>query len=163
MNILGLDLGTTTGWACSSNGEITLGSWKLATPKEITAQRRIGDDRNADIRIPRLFLHIANKVYIRQIDAIVFEDVKFIKTTMQGQLWAAFRSCIWLQPKPEKLAVPVQTLKKFATGWHNATKEQMIEAAFKHHPTLCENVKKFDDNMADALHCLLYGIHELKQ
>jgi Holliday junction resolvasome RuvABC endonuclease subunit len=138
----------------------------LATPKEITAQRRNHADRNCDIRIPRLFKHIGDAVRDFKVQMIVFEDVRFIKTVAQGQLWSSLRSCVWLQSSGDGLyevkmrAVPVQTLKKFATGWANASKEQMIEAAIRDLPG-DRVVKKFDDNQADALHLLNYGLSNL--
>ena len=168
MSILGLDLGTRTGWAAGDRegGNVSFGTWTLATPKEVTAQRRNGADRNCDIRIPRLFHHIKEAVDKFKVQHIVFEDVKFIKTVAQGQLWSSLRSCVWLQtndagfPEVEIRAVPVQTLKKFATGWHTASKDQMVKAALRCFPE-AKKVKKFDDNMADALHLLRYGFEHL--
>lgn len=165
MRHLALDLGTKTGWAVSADGAIHGGVWKLATPAEVTAQRRNRADRNCDIRVPRLFARIKETVDRYGIREIFFEDVQFIKTVAQGQLWASLRSCVWLQTgefgfiEVKIRAVPVPTLKKFATGWHNASKEQMISAARKRFPGFGSG-RKFDDNLADALNLLAYGSHE---
>lgn len=165
MNMLGLDLGTTTGWALNYGQEIYCGSWKLASSSEITVQRRIRADRDCDVRIPRLFEKISYLIRQYGIEQLIFEDVQFISTTCQGQLWASLRSCVWLQTTEHGLrtvqihAVPVKVLKKFATGWGNASKDQMIRTAEDFLPTV--NLEgKFDDNVADALHLLKYGLNK---
>jgi Holliday junction resolvasome RuvABC endonuclease subunit len=165
VNILGVDLGTTTGWASTTQADgVRAGKWKLATAAEITAQHRTGGDRNRDIRIPRLFDFLADKIRKEGIGLLVFEDVLFVRNAMQGQLWASLRSCIWLQTGPggvyevKLVGVPVQTLKKFATGRGDASKEKMMAAAEKKFPVLVKNLgKTFDDNVADALHLMHYG------
>lgn len=156
MIILGLDLGTKTGWAKSIADSVTSGTWTLATPKEIHEQGKNREDRNRDIRIRRLSENLRESyVY----DLIVFEDVEFIKYRLQGQLWASFRAVVWLAPAMRVVGVPVGTLKKYATGWHNATKEQMAEALQKRHPKLF--LPTMDDNAVDATWLMLYGKTEL--
>lgn len=152
MIIWGLDLGTKTGFAEMVANRFTSETWILATAKEIKAQGANRGDRDGDIRVVRLFERL-RKSYIP--DLIVFEDVEFIKYRLQGQLWASLRAAVWLAPASMRLAVPVGTLKKYATGWHNATKEQMAESLQRKHPKIF--LPTMDDNAVDAAWLMLYG------
>lgn len=155
MIILGLDLGTNTGWAESIAGmrKVTSGTWTLATAKEIREQGKDRGSRDFDIRIKRLASNL-QKQYI--YDLILFEDVEFVKHRLQAQLWASFRGAVWLAPSTRFVSVPVGTLKKFATGWHTATKEQMAEALQKRYPALAKPGQ--GDDEVDALWLMLYGL-----
>lgn len=55
------------------------------------------------------------------------------------------------------MAVPVPTLKKHATGTHRASKELMVAVARKKYPAMHVT----DDNVADALHMMAWGIQQL--
>jgi len=160
MIILGLDLGTHTGWAESIAGmrKVTSGTWTLATPKEIKKQGENRGDRDFDIRVKRLADNL-RKNYI--YDLIVFEDVEFVKFRLQAQLWASFRAAAWLAPATKFLSVPVGTLKKFATGWHSATKEQMAEALMRRYPSLVKPGQ--GDDEVDALWLMLYSLNVYKK
>jgi hypothetical protein len=155
--ILGLDLGRKTGWAVAGEALgsriICAGTWTLATPKEVAAMGLNKDNRNRDIRVPRLqgFLEATLKRF-SPVRAIFFEDVQFkVRGLQQIQLWSSLRAVVWLTQGVRCVAVPVGTLKKFATGFGNASKGQM-EAA------LCLKASKdWDDNAIDAVHLVLYG------
>jgi len=154
MIVWGLDLGTKTGFAESvANTKFTAETWTLATEKEIREQGVNRGDRDRDIRIVRLAEKL-RKQYIPSL--IVFEDVEFIKYRLQGQLWASLRAAVWLAPAMSWLSVPVGTLKKFATGWHNATKEQMAAALKARYPSRC--LPGMDDNAVDAAWLVCYGL-----
>lgn len=58
----------------------------------------------------------------------------------------------------EYMAVPVPTLKKHATGTPRASKELMVAVARKKFPTMTIA----DDNVADAIHMMQWGIDQLK-
>lgn len=147
MNVLALDLGTKTGWALLKDGVVTRGTWKLATPKEITQQRLDNLDRCCDIRFARLQAYING---LGPLDWCAFEDVQFSVSTGQTQLWASFRAVVTLMhPRVKLEAVPVGTLKKFGSGKGNATKEEMAASL----PGGCEGL---DDNAVDAAHLLNY-------
>lgn len=184
LHILALDLGTKTGWACfySRNPDcVVSGSKLLATEKELREQRKQKRDRCCDIRVPRLYDFIKS---FKDITHIYFEDVQFLSSQAQSQLWASLRAMVTLESQLRIVrAVPVGTLKKFATGMGNAKKEHMAQALA--HPV--GDVPKFDvgysvikengetvlykhylassllvdDNEADALHLLNYAIKEL--
>lgn len=150
VNILALDLGTKTGWAMLSGSQVTHGTWRLATPKEVKEQKLAGRDRCCDCRFARLLEHISA---LGHIDVCYFEDVQFSSSTQQTQLWASFRAVVvMLQPKVKIVAVPVGTLKKTATGSGNADKDKMRAALVGVVPA--ETLAEMDDNAVDAYHLL---------
>jgi hypothetical protein len=135
LNILALDLGTSTGYAAGDTDgkHFTMGSWKLATPKEVREWGKQRLTRRRDPRPQRLCDQILKLYYIP--DLVVFEDVQFASSTLAVQLWSSLRTGIWmcLGGAVKFDCVPVATLKKFATGAGNATKQDM-EAAFAWEP-----------------------------
>lgn len=171
MKILGLDLATSTGYAYNDDrGQFHCGSWLLATDAELKAARKQRLNRRLDPRVTKLFQLTQGLQSLHNFDVIVFEDVEFSSYTLQCQLWASFRAAIWLAPQTRKQpifeAVPVQTLKKFATGHGGATKEMMCRAlvkqdpCFSHHPasaeklfyrTLCGVNWTINDDAVDAV------------
>lgn len=155
--LLGLDLGTKTGWAYRSvGGQITSGTWLLATEKELLEQRQAGLDRWCDVRPCRLFEKVLNLA--QHAELVVFEDVLFSSSTAQTQLWSSLRSAVWCAAyyikkmqgiKVELRGVPVQTLKIFATGRGDAGKDLMAKAL---------NYRgKGDDNKVDAIWLLKFA------
>jgi Holliday junction resolvasome RuvABC endonuclease subunit len=159
MNILALDLGTTTGWATNINGEVQCGAWKLATPKEVTIWGKARLTRRQDPRVDRLAIHLES--FRDWAETIVFEDVQFASSTYQVQLWASLRAAVWLTfPRCRVIVdcVPVGTLKRFATGSGTASKEQMIAAAQKSLPG-----KAFGHDAADAFHLLRWAEKNLSR
>lgn len=136
MKILGLDLATSTGYAYNDDqDQFHCGSWLLATDAELKAARKQRLNRRLDPRVIKLFELTQGLHSLHNFDVIVFEDVQFSTYTLQCQLWASFRAAIWLAPNTHKQpvfeAVPVQTLKLFATGHGGATKEMMGKALWK--------------------------------
>ena len=147
---LALDLGTTTGWAIWRDGIIDSGSWLLATPRELRQQRKAGGERRADIRFHRLRQKIGDAIAEYQIGEIVFEDVLFLSSQAQSQLWASLRAAVWCySPQVSVDCVHTGTLKKFATGNGNADKATMAAAL----GTLPDSWRRntHDDNEVDAL------------
>lgn len=146
--ILGIDIGTNTGvcYNCQPLMKHICETWKLATPKEITAFSRQRLNRRND---PRVLTFRKKLDQVPRPDIVVFEDVQFASSTYQVQLWAALRSVIWLT-FPDRLidCVPVATLKRFATGHGGATKEMMAQALKKQHSYMWSN--DLDDNAVDA-------------
>ena len=151
MNILALDLGTHTGFCHTTplGGGFFAGTWNLATKKEIALWGRDRTARRKDPRIRRLF----EKVFDvnPQPGVVVFEDVQFQTYTYQTQLWSSLRAAMWLAA-PEKTifeAVPVGTLKKFATGYDKADKDLMAKYLYQQFPEY-RNFQ-LDDNGVDAI------------
>ena len=138
MKTLSLDLGTDTGWALAQNGAILdSGTLQLALDTELELQRREGKDRTLDIRFSRLFTFVKTQVE-QGVTRIVFEDVGFVSTRMQMQLWTSLRSTLWmaalLYSEVSLFCVPVTTLKQFATGNGHAKKPEMLEALLAQDP-----------------------------
>ena len=107
------------------------GTTHLATKEELDLQRREGKERTLDLRYSRLHALIRQFIKEHGIERIVFEDVLFSSTQMQGQLWASLRCAIWAncQELPiQVFGLPVGTLKLFATGSGAAGKPEMAAA-----------------------------------
>lgn len=176
MRILAIDLGTTTGWAIrDAGGTIRAGSVRLASEKQLVAQRKARGDRRGDMRIRALWEFLEDMDETVGFDSIVFEDVQFMRSTAQGQLWPSFRTVVWLYAyQNDKLVECLATgkLKLFATGCGSATKETMSAAWARCHPEtvrffdgalhLVDNDAILDDNAVDALHLLYWAEKTLK-
>jgi Holliday junction resolvasome RuvABC endonuclease subunit len=149
-NTLALDIGTTTGWAIRKPEAVLSGSWLLATPKELRHQRKLGEERTGDLRFFRLRDRIEETVRDHLIENIVFEDVLFLSSQAQSQLWASLRAAVWMAGESHRVeCVHTGTLKKFATGAGNARKEAMIATVANLPPPWGRLVR--DDNEADAV------------
>lgn len=155
MRILALDLGTHCGFAhnCISSEELVSGTWHTATPKEITRWKKDRMDRRCDQRIIRFaaslnFLALPHGTP----EIVVFEDVQFMGSLYQAQLWSSFRATIWnvFGGNPGIIidCISVQTLKKFA-GHGSADKAAMARFLRARHPEVCK--PEMDDNEVDAL------------
>lgn len=176
MKILALDLGTTTGWALRVGEQLHAGSTVLATEKVLSQQRKVRGDRRGDCRITALWEFIEDtEETCGPFDAIVFEDVQFVRSTAQAHLWASFRTVIWLYGYMHELPVECLAtgkLKIFATGCGSATKEMMAGWLVKKYPDvanvydgalrLVDNDAILDDNAVDAIHLLLWAEKVLK-
>jgi len=179
MNILALDLGTQTGWALSvpnrlGGGDLVdVGTFRTATPKEITAWGKTRMTRRADPRIQRLNNFVVGIHSKIRLDWILFEDVTFASSQFQTQMWASLRAAIWLTGSacpnvgfPQFECCPVTTLKKFSTGKPGAKKEDMAKALVMVDPRFRldgskvidqTNGQTIDDNAVDALLLLKWG------
>jgi Holliday junction resolvasome RuvABC endonuclease subunit len=176
MKILSLDLGTKTGFALLENGSVTSGTWLLATDKELREQKKAKRERCCEMRVEKLFKLVSQ---LMPADHVYFEDVQFCTSQAQAQLWASFRGAIMLavcKPSCVVHAIPVGTLKKFATGKGNAQKDQMASALLQARPDFYAvgsgpkgepqildrvNMRPMDDNEVDALHLLNLARKEL--
>jgi hypothetical protein len=145
MNIVALDLGTHTGYAYNLGPDFTVGTWHLASGKEITKWGKDRYTRRKDPRVERLCEKLEA---LPVFDVLVFEDVQFVSSQKQAHLWASFRTVAQLCGKAAIFeCVDVKTLKKFATGSGNADKEAMRRALYAHHPKMLGHL---DDNGVDA-------------
>jgi hypothetical protein len=159
LNILALDLGTSTGYAFNRESIFVSGTWLLGTPKEITAWGKDRQRRNKDPRIDRLCENITK---LGKFDVVIFEDVQFSKYTAQTQLWSSLRAAIWLCGQGSHFdSVPVKTLKLFATGYGGATKEAMKRALIRN-PRIPFN-KSWTEDEVDAIWIWLWADTNLKR
>lgn len=149
MNILALDLGQNCGWAMHSDGKIKSGVWKLQPTKF----------ESAGIRFLKFRRHLETEIVIGGVTKIFYEAVRRHIGTDAAHAYGGYMSqvqAVCIEYEVEYEGVPVQTIKKHATGSGNADKAKMIEAAivkFKH-------IDVIDDNHADALHLLDYVKHQ---
>ena len=149
MKILALDLGTKTGWACSFDGGS--GVWNL-TP---------GRHESSGMR----WLKFQQSLYIVQntIELVVYEEIARHLGTHAAHIYGGLVAILqqWcLDNKIDYQGIPVGTIKKFATGKGNASKDMMIKAAkeFVEKGTPGDVVKQVeDDNEADAICLLAYA------
>jgi len=168
MKILALDLATNCGYAFNDGAGYQCGTWLLATDKELKAARAQRMNRRLDPRVTKLFTLVEGLQQLHGFNVISFEDVEFASYTLQVQLWSSLRAAMWagaFKHGPTFDAVPVATLKKFATGNYKATKEQMVRALIKEDPHFTKNEDptcaywhpdshtsiRIDDNAVDAI------------
>ena len=164
---IGLDLGTRSGWCvCEDiNGLLSFkyGYWDLVDgedqAKRTTKLKKMAKDggystRDFDPRPYKLYLNTKH-LLDDNLDAsiVAFEDVQFVRSQAQGQLWGSFRASIWLAcMEPNFKAVSVGTLKKFATGTGTAEKEHMRKSLLEKYDLDVE-----DDNAVDAIWLAIYA------
>lgn len=142
--ILGLDLGSTFGWATLHDGCIESGSYKIKTkPKAPKGERYYQ-------------FYTALQGLLRQgVTQIYYEDVKRHIGTDAAHVYGGYRAillCLAFQSDIPVTGIGVGTIKKYFTGKGNATKEMMITEAIK---------RGFDPQThdeADALAILHCGI-----
>ena len=150
MNILALDLGTTTGWAISNKGDITHGFISFKP------QRFEGGGMRY-LRFQK-WLGEINQL-TGGIDLVYFEEVRRHLGVDASHAYGGFLAYLtgWCEEKNPKipyLGIPVKAIKKHITGNGNSKKEVVIEAVKK----LGFNPK--DDNEADALALLHLVMNE---
>lgn len=143
--ILALDLGTTTGWAASSD-PISHG-WSSFRPGRYEG----GGMRY--LRFKRWLTEL--KAQVEPIDVVYFEEVRRHAGTDAAHVYGGLLATLTSWCEHHQIAyegVPVGTIKKHATGKGNAGKEEMIKAMRdKGHPVS-------DDNEADALAILHWAL-----
>jgi|SRR6185295_397104 len=168
IKILALDPATTTGYAVGEVGMLPkAGAITLATDQEITAFRKRRMDRRQDPRPIRLYKFLQDICYgsAKAPDVIVFEDVQFQSYTQQCQLWSSLRAAIWLFAHFHGVetidCLNVMSLKKYATGFGGATKEQMARALYTKHPGFID--QGLDDNGVDAAWLWLWAAQTFKR
>jgi len=144
MNILALDLGTTTGFAILKNKNITHGFVSFKP------QRFEGGGMRY-LRFNKWLNEILT--LIGKIDAIYFEEVRRHLGVDAAHAYGGFLAHLTAFCEERKIpysGVPVGTIKKHVTGRGNASKKEIVEAVNK----LGYAVN--DDNQADAIALLLY-------
>lgn len=145
MNLLALDLGTKTGWATRSRGHIASGTQSF-TP---------GRFEGGGFRFLRFQQWLTGVYAVSGFEIVVFEEVRRHLSTDSAHAYGGYMATLtaWCeQTKIPYQGVPVGTIKKYACGKGNASKEEMIAAmrAKGHTPK--------DDNEADALALLCWGV-----
>lgn len=148
-NILGIDLGTTTGLAYNVGSAFYSEKLLLATPSQLKAQAKHRLDRRKDCRVLSLYEYLVGLKAWTHPDIIIFEDVAFSTFTLQTQLWSSLRAAVWMAFDTSNVeCVGVSTLKKFATGHGGATKTSMANYLKAQYPLIYK--PSMDDNQVDS-------------
>ena len=150
MNILALDLGTTTGWALFSPPAVTVsGTWGLK-PGRFDG----GGMRFVKFKSRLNELHAATS-----IQRVYFEEVRRHRGTDAAHVYGGLMATLTAWCEENKVpyeGVPVGEIKKNWTGKGNADKDAMIAEARR------RGYEVIDDNEADALAILDLKLKEMR-
>lgn len=148
MNVLALDLGTTTGWALRAAGVVASGSQSF----------KPGRFDGGGMRYLKFRKWLDTLKEGETIHAVYFEEVRRHMGVDAAHAYGGFLATLtsWceLHQIPYE-GIPVGTIKKHATGSGAAKKEAMIEAALNMFDAVLEIA---DDNHADAVALLHYAV-----
>lgn len=140
MKLLALDLGTTTGFCCGTPEHHVSGAWRLKID-------RFSDWKQ---RLVKLRGHLNEYYNAYKFERVVLEEVRRHQGVDAAHLYGALLGAVgvWCHDNGEipYLGVPVGTIKKFATGKGNASKQDMIDAARDRWGVITD-----DHNEADAI------------
>lgn len=148
MNILALDPATKCGWAHSCGKS---GVWNMA----ITA------DESKEMRLVRFRAELQKLHNKYGFDLIVFEASRNLQHGPAVKLAAQLQAVIELFCHDHQVkykGYSPKTIKKFATGNGNASKEMMMEAANAKWP----KIKLISNDHADALWLLEFAKEDLQ-
>lgn len=141
MNILGIDPGTSCGWAVVGEGGVCMlsGVWDLRPRRH----------EGGGMRYLRLQSYLLQVLTAVQVKAVAYEEARrhmgVDAAHIYGGVVATIGSVLELRKTPYR-GVPVGTVKKVATGKGNADKVAMM-TAFQ----ALTGRTPADDNEADAL------------
>lgn len=141
MYILGIDPGTSCGWALFLDGKhVSSGVWDLK-PKRF---------EGGGMRFLRMRSYLKQMHGNGMLSAIGYEEVRRHAGTTAAHIYGGIVGqieafCEEQSPKIPYKGIPVGSVKKRATGKGNANKDAMIDSAIK------EFGFAIDDNHADAL------------
>lgn len=147
MNLLALDLGTTTGYAILYNDNIYSGVRSFK-------QRPLSKGGRRFMLFRDWLIGIINKY---DVTNVYYEDVKRHLGTDAAHCYGGFlyhMAAVCEEFCIPYIGFPVGSIKKTATGKGNATKEDMLKAAYGN------GFKPKDHNEADALAILLMAIRQ---
>lgn len=145
---IGLDLGTTTGWASYNDGLYQCGYWRLQPTRF---------DSSA-MRFIRFETKLAALIDVIQPQMVFYEKVHRHAGTVAAHVYGGFLSTLQMTCERRKVlfhGLSVQEIKKAATGKGNAPKMAMLRTAEKQWPDL----EMETSDVADAVWCLYAGLH----
>ena len=138
--VLAIDPGTHCGWCVGQGSVVASGVWNL----------KGGRHEGGGMRYVHLLYHLRNVCAVAyQPDIIVYEEVRGHKGTDAAQIYGGIIATITAFCEEQHIpyeGIPVGTIKKYATGKGNASKQMMVEAAQARWP----DANIIDDNEADA-------------
>lgn len=156
MKVLALDLGNNTGWALYDDGVVLSGVWVHHTPSQARFE-------GGGIRFVRF---LTNLRQIGRVDRIVLEEVRSHKRPQQrrenvgaaqvygGYLATLAQYCETQEPPIPYEGISVGTIKKWATGKGNASKDLVVQRANE----IIGHRDVVDDNEADAVVLLMLTV-----
>ncbi|NOV24178.1 hypothetical protein E5S69_11710 [Cupriavidus necator] len=149
LTVLALDLGTTTGWALAPRGgAVRSGSFRLDPAK-------LGGNGRRWIAFREWLTATAREA--GGVQAVYFERVCSHTGTTAAHVYGGYMAMLeaWCAANNIPMhGVAVATAKKHWTGNGRAKKPEMIAEAER------RGIKVIDDNHADALAILSYGIQQ---
>ena len=139
MRVLGIDPGTSCGWAVLDKGaHVASGVWDLKPRRH----------EGGGMRYLRLERYLVDS--LAGVRAVFLEEVRRHAGTSAAHVYGGILATVQRVCEVRSIpyaSIPVGTIKKAATGRGNAPKTAMIAAARERWPT----VEIEDDNHADAL------------
>ena len=151
MNIISLDLATKMGWATHSNGVIKHGARNFSLGKMDAPGQRWEDFRKCILELSRSFNTDCHAIYFEKVEA--HGPGGAYTAQVYGGWIAHLQHWCMLNHIPMH-SVGVKTVKNHWTGSGNANKDMMIAEA------KMRGFNPEDDNAADALGILSFGLHE---
>ena len=149
MNVLGLDPGTTFGFAVFSDGKLaTFGEWNLKPKRH----------EGGGMRFVRLKAYLSELLDENKIDLIFYELVRRHAGTDAAHVYGGLLGALTALAEERGLpyrGVPVGTCKKAFCGKGNASKQMMIDEAHRRFGIAVT------DNEADAMAVALAGLAAL--
>ena len=147
LNVLALDLGTTTGWAVAPrNAPMRSGSFRLDPAK-------LGGNGRRWIAFREWLTATAREV--GGVQAVYVEDVRRHVSNLSARVYCGYLAMLeaWCAANNVRMElVGVGTIKKAFTGKGNADKDAMVIEARR------RGMNPGCDNEADAMAILAYGV-----
>lgn len=140
---LGIDPGTKCGWAVLDAAGDRIASGVL----DLRSRRHEG----GGMRFVRARRKLAEVIEAYPPSAVIYEEIRRHAGTTAAHVYGgivAVLSALCEELSLPYQGIPVGTVKKYATGKGNASKDMMMQAARSKWP---EVPAKMDDNEADAL------------
>ena len=153
-HIIALDLGTKTGFAEYADGNPYSEQWVLWKKAKNTTGLELG--RRVSEFNTKLSLMAGCSEFFP--DVIYYEEVRRHLGTDAAHVYGALLGCLeefCLRDNIRLVPVGVKVIKKHATGNGNATKQDMVRAAYK-----LWGLSNISEDEADALGLLHYAIQQ---
>ena len=151
MIVLGIDPGTSCGWALRHpSGAVDSGVWMLRPLRH----------EGGGMRFLRLRCYLRELLDKAKPDVVVYEEVRRHMGVDAAHIYGGIVAVISEECEARKIpyrGVPVASIKKTATGKGNADKPAMLRAGEARWPGYCF----LDDNEADARFCAETAAAEL--
>ena len=152
---LSLDMATKTGYAILEDGKVRGGVFEMKTRKK--GRRNLADEHEGKNFAD--FADWLSRLITKVQPQMIFYETPFMNPRNPSGCMTTFGWRALLIAEAARRDIPTHTfavssVKKAATGNGHAKKPEMIEHAKRQFPDL----EIVDDNMADALHVLSYGL-----